>query len=738
MGITNSCAPKTKTVFIPISQGQNLYTQYHKPFHCSDFYEADLSITYRFQQAANNNAIAQSVFQYNPLTFQGNDIDPRLPNALIAEYYGLAPDTNTSFLLNPQIRNQIIDMQFVFQTNKVWFQVNIPLTKAQWNPTHNVITSNSRVGTSPLQSEAQTYIYNLGMTLNKLPVNTPPDTTLTTAPNGIDNTLPITEAMTADPAALGDGEYSGAYIVSDEDISDNTNGVTPLQVEDENTGSIQFSESIYGAGFSGNDSLDSTNWKMGIGTWAPVTYTAMSYTAPYGTDSSQTPPGPFPSNLESLSNYDLSDSILNTTDSVDGETPNAMQITQNQLSPASSLKSALSGEYDFNNTIKRLYGNLSLDKDLNTQNWGIADIQLWLGCDVHCGTNNHVGFYLKGVIPTGTRIDPNWLQYAFNEVIGNGRHFEFGAGLSAHYDFCTQKNYLWSCHINGYIAHMFGTKQTRFFDQINQPMSRYTLVKTLSYTGSSDDNSLNDDYDYKGMNVLGNVNTSELMVSNDVKSEAIIDFIFHCSCFDAGFGYAFTGQTAEKINTCSLKNTTSNEEAIGQISYGYKSNAPLTTLVVDNITAANETFTPNSKTPGAGASADNYPLVYSWTPEDATDPLTSDIYIKTSADVSAEGNSGAYSYGDLTSQPVDDDENPGDTYTGTSREDLFTLPNITTENTTGLMGAQILNRIFGHLEYHWESIYKPKIGLVGSYGFGNNKYFTANYWDLGLYIGCSF
>lgn len=100
---------------------------------------------------------------------------------------------------------------------------------------------------------------------------------------------------------------------------------------------------------------------------------------------------------------------------------------------------------------------------------------------------------------------------------------------------------------------MFGTKQTRFFDQINQPMSRYTLVKTLSYTGSSDDNSLNDDYDYKGMNVLGNVNTSELMVSNDVKSEAIIDFIFHCSCFDAGFGYAFTGQTAEKLTLAHLK-----------------------------------------------------------------------------------------------------------------------------------------------------------------------------------------
>ena len=54
------------------------------------------------------------------------------------------------------------------------------------------------------------------------------------------------------------------------------------------------------------------------------------------------------------------------------------------------------------------------------------------------------------------------------------------------------------------------------------------------------------------------------------------------------------------------------------------------------------------------------------------------------------------------------------------------------------MEGQILNRLFGKLEYTWESLYQPTVGIVGSYGFTTKKYFTANYWDLGLYVGCTF
>jgi hypothetical protein len=54
------------------------------------------------------------------------------------------------------------------------------------------------------------------------------------------------------------------------------------------------------------------------------------------------------------------------------------------------------------------------------------------------------------------------------------------------------------------------------------------------------------------------------------------------------------------------------------------------------------------------------------------------------------------------------------------------------------MNSQILNKIFGHIEYNWDTLYKPKIGIIGSYGFGNDKYFTALYWDIGGYIGFSF
>lgn len=731
-----SCNTSPKTIFIPLSQGENLYTQYHKPFYGKDFFEFDVSLTYRFQSASNGGDIAQSIFGYNPLTFvgdpAGSDVN-RPAHAFVPEYFGLGYDTNISLTLSPQIQNQIIDMQFYFQIEKVWFQANIPLTKAQWKPTNKIISNDLLVGRSPLQQEAMTYIYNLGATLNVVPKPLPPTGADASSENY--NILPV---LAGDGALVNN--YTGAYIVSNQDISGNSGQVTPLQMDDENEGAIQFSSALYEQGLAGNDQLNAENWKLGIGLLQAPVYTACRYTAPYQAADGATP-GIVPSDVSPIYFYDLSDTIVNTTDPVNDETPNVLRINQPQMPSAVSLTDALSGKFNFNTTVQRLYGNLDFGQDINTQIWGVADVQLWLGIDAYCDQYKHLGFYLKAVVPTGTTIDTAWLQYAFAPVIGNGKHFEFGAGLSGHYDVHCRNQTIVSCRVDGYLTHVFGANQFRYFDNLNQPMSRYALVKQLTYTGSAQENALNDNYIFNHLDYLGNVNITQMSVSNDVRAEAIIDLVLRCQCFSGGLGYAFSGLTKDVVSNCFADlNGNTQINLPGKISYGYKGIAPMSTLVVNGIfTNQNENFVPEDAA-GAGVSPTNYPLVASYIVDSPAFEGGSNIYVKSSADVTMNGNSGAYFYGTPTSQPVSEDENPENTYTGPEAQDLFLLPNITVENISGLMGAQILNRLFGHLEYSWESLYQPRIGILGSYGFGtgSNKYITANYWDLGFYLGCSF
>lgn len=734
---TKICA-SSKTIFIPISQSQNLYTQSHLPLVSAEGLEFNLSLTYRFQQANNGQDIAESIFQTNPLVFAGsiNNFDEGRPkNALVPEYFGLAPDTTAQFKLNPRIRNQIIDMQFYCQIENYWFQTNIPLVKAQWKPTNNRIENDTFVGLSPLQEEAQIYVYNIGQTLNKLPGQLPPQSCDTIKTIPFYDILPIPTDVDLTNPVLSKKDYTGAYIVSGNDISEETGTYTSLQVSDQNTGAKNFSESIGNEGLAITDELNQQNWKLGIGLWQTPVYSGANYVPPcIATDGSTNG-----SEINVTSTIALTSNLENTATSESGESQNMIVIKQPQQTPAGSFSEAMSGEFNFNNSIFREYGNLKFDQDQMTEKWQLADILLWFGYDACRDERKHLGVYLKMVIPTGTVINQEWLTYALNPVVGNGHHFEFGGGLSAHYDYCQRENLVLRGKVDGYLTHVFNTTQTRWFDKVNLPMSRYAIVKQLQFTGNAENNPLNDNYFLQKLTYLGNNNIGEFTISNDIRAEAIAELNLQYNLFSASLGYAFSGLTADKINPCEnrLVNTT-NQEQPNSISYGFKGNAPLSTLVVTNINANNETFTPDDKKDADGITPQNYPLVAVYS-ADASTNLTTEIMVKSSADVTIGGNSGAYFYGNTTNQQeVPDGESSSTTYTGPSSNDLFSLPYITPENRSGLMEGQMLNRLFGKIEYTWESLYEPTLGIVGSYGFTTKEYFTANYWDLGIYVGCTF
>ena len=103
-GGQNPCGPVVHTSFVPMTCGQNLYTQYHKLLfpngeQVSDFdfvesddcnsckFVADLSATYRFIQSSNGSQIASYLWGSNTLLFQGSEVADRENNALVATQF---------------------------------------------------------------------------------------------------------------------------------------------------------------------------------------------------------------------------------------------------------------------------------------------------------------------------------------------------------------------------------------------------------------------------------------------------------------------------------------------------------------------------------------------------------------------------------------------------------------------------------------------------------------------------
>jgi hypothetical protein len=736
--VASSCDIECHTLFIPLSISQNLYSQRH--IYAEN--RLDISATYRFAQAYNDHSqIIRSVLQFNPLVFTGEIMrtGDELPNALIAEYFGMAPDTHLSLDLNPQIRNQVIDLQLAMQAEHVWFQINVPIVKPQWKITKNPI-NNFKLSALPLQQEGTIYIYNTNTTMNTATDTLPPSATVvegnTTLPTGY-NVLP--------PVNLPNGgsfvpaNYNGAYIFSDVDASqdDSFTGTSVFQTSDLNTGYNSVNEEL-DAAVTLTNTFNDKNWVVGIGTWPLVSYVPYDYTASFlYTPTGSTQATPEPATMEAKGDIVLSGSRQPIVE--DGS--NALLITQHELPSATSVIEALDGSYDFNGILKRRFANFNFYPNTSTSDWQSADVILWLGYDIsRCGYS-HLGMYLHGVIPTGTVINEEWNKYILTPVVGNGHHGQLGVGVSAGYVFCRNSCYNVTLNINGYIDHVFKTRQFRIFDKKGQPMSRYAVLKSLTYTGASEADSFNDDFNYNNLTILGNHNWAELDISNDCKGEAIADLTYESDCLSFGIGYAFSGMTEDKL-ACNLvkQNLPLDGELIPyQTYYGYHGvNTPISSLIMTNITLKQENVTLANECQPSGPNPCSYPLAFKFQDVPATMfpsgiPAGNELYVKSCADVTVGADSGVYAHGSFFSE----EDSIGDLYNGPGQEDVFGLPDII-NNRSGLLRAQILNRIFGHLDFEWDSEYLPRIGILGSYGFGAQKYLTAFYWDIGCYFGFSF
>jgi len=104
-----------------------------------------------------------------------------------------------------------------------------------------------------------------------------------------------------------------------------------------------------------------------------------------------------------------------------------------------------------------------------------ADLRFELGWNLLECNDHHIGLNMQAAAPSGKRRCPTVM---FSPIIGNGRHWEFGSGLTAHYVFYknTDETCQLAAHLDVNVTHIFRNREMRTFELRGKPNSAYMLA----------------------------------------------------------------------------------------------------------------------------------------------------------------------------------------------------------------------------------------------------------------------
>jgi hypothetical protein len=222
-----------------------------------------------------------------------------------------------------------------------------------------------------------------------------------------------------------------------------------------------------------------------------------------------------------------------------------------------------------------------------------------LGWNFVCCDDYHFGLNLRAAAPTGNRPCGRLL---FEPVVGNGHHWEFGAGVSAHAN-------IWECdtrsvnlYLEGNITHLFSACQTRTFDLCNKPNSRYMLAERLipqtnglGGTVAEGDTTVDDvtfsTYQFANeFAPVANLTLTPVRVTIAAQGDIALKLELQTGCgFVWDIGYNLWGRTAEKIKR-SCCNSDNDNLVSGQFwalkgnahVYGFTSGIPVALAATQN------------------------------------------------------------------------------------------------------------------------------------------------------------
>ncbi len=173
---------------------------------------------------------------------------------------------------------------------------------------------------------------------------------------------------------------------------------------------------------------------------------------------------------------------------------------------------------------------------------GLSDIQADFGWNF-TRERYHIGAFARVAMPTGNRPQG---EYLFEPIIGNGKQWEFGGGITSHavlYNWDDQNRTVnFFCDAN--ITHLFSARQRRVFDLCNNgPLSRYMLAAKVT--------EVNDVPTLIEVQPVANLTRCTVNVSSAVQVDVVALLNYFHNNFTLDFGYDFWLRSCEKIKCAS-------------------------------------------------------------------------------------------------------------------------------------------------------------------------------------------
>lgn len=206
---------------------------------------------------------------------------------------------------------------------------------------------------------------------------------------------------------------------------------------------------------------------------------------------------------------------------------------------------------------------------------GLAELRASLGYNFALEEDYHFGMFFELSAPTGNRP---CAKYLFEPIIGNGKHWEIGGGLTGHWIFHRSqenKDKYVGFWIDATLAHLAKSCQKRSFDISCKNNGRYMLLEQM---GLNKDNLKSTDstlatYQYQKI-LLPTINWSTFNVQTcmDLQTDIAAKIAFFKNNFSLDLGYNFWARMGEKIsfdNCCGCQPTYNMAIKGDSFVYGY-------------------------------------------------------------------------------------------------------------------------------------------------------------------------
>lgn len=179
----------------------------------------------------------------------------------------------------------------------------------------------------------------------------------------------------------------------------------------------------------------------------------------------------------------------------------------------------------------------------------LSDLQMALGWNFLDKEDYHFGVEVRAAAPTATRPSA---CYLFEPLVGNGRCWEVGGGLTTHWTMwhSAEEASEFGVYFDANIMHLFKAKQCRTFDLCGKPLSRYMLAAKFASPAVA----LNNvdlhapSAQFQGFyTTLANITTFPVNVEIGVQGDLALMFAYTHNNYTFDFGYGFYGRSKEKI-----------------------------------------------------------------------------------------------------------------------------------------------------------------------------------------------